>query len=326
MILLGLLSDPEWDAPFFKRLSLGDTGQGQGNSGSVLLPKSLLPYMPVLDVGSISPEKPTKELFLDASMFDGTELLTSGRARYHIQTWGGARPPESRLTRIGPIYKRADRGDILVLQRNLAEREKFRLFLLRRETPAYEWFVQVSKDKGWGAVWPKRRPLSPADVEEAEADLMRQATELPFSVVKGEVSRRTSTLQRIARGAAFREAVRNEYDKTCAVSGIGIHTPDHLAEVQSAHIIPLHEGGSDDLRNGIALTSTLHWAFDQGLFGIVPKKRTVHVPLKVMGLPACAFIHGFSGKQITEARNELHRAHDDAFEWHLDNITSRWEQ
>jgi putative restriction endonuclease len=43
---------------------------------------------------------------------------------------------------------------------------------------------------------------------------------------------------------------------------------DHLVEAQAAHIIPRRINGSDDPRNGIALSRTAHWAFDQGMFTI----------------------------------------------------------
>ncbi len=40
------------------------------------------------------------------------------------------------------------------------------------------------------------------------------------------------------------------------------------AEVQAAHIWPVAEGGPDVVRNGVALSSTVHWMFDRRLISI----------------------------------------------------------
>jgi len=38
--------------------------------------------------------------------------------------------------------------------------------------------------------------------------------------------------------------------------------------VQAAHIRPVEEQGSDSVRNGLALSGTLHWMFDRGLLSV----------------------------------------------------------
>jgi putative restriction endonuclease len=38
--------------------------------------------------------------------------------------------------------------------------------------------------------------------------------------------------------------------------------------VQAAHIRPVAREGSDSVRNGMALSSTLHWMFDRGLISV----------------------------------------------------------
>jgi putative restriction endonuclease len=40
------------------------------------------------------------------------------------------------------------------------------------------------------------------------------------------------------------------------------------AEVQAAHIRPVADRGPDSIRNGIALSSTIHWMFDRGLISL----------------------------------------------------------
>jgi putative restriction endonuclease len=70
------------------------------------------------------------------------------------------------------------------------------------------------------------------------------------------------------RDAAFAVAIKEAYQNTCAMSGLRIVNGGGRAEVQAAHIRPVSEDGPDSLRNGIALTGTVHWMFDRGLVSI----------------------------------------------------------
>jgi len=70
--------------------------------------------------------------------------------------------------------------------------------------------------------------------------------------------------RRKVRNHAFRALVRDTYDNTCAVCGSQRETPAGNPEVEAAHIYPKSEGGSDDIRNGVALCKLHHWAFDSG--------------------------------------------------------------
>ena len=40
------------------------------------------------------------------------------------------------------------------------------------------------------------------------------------------------------------------------------------SEVQAAHIRPVEDRGPDSVRNGIALSGTVHWMFDKGLISV----------------------------------------------------------
>lgn len=70
------------------------------------------------------------------------------------------------------------------------------------------------------------------------------------------------------RDAAFAVAVKSAYDQTCAVTGLRIINGGGRAEVQAAHIRPVENSGPDSVRNGIALSGTVHWMFDRGLLSI----------------------------------------------------------
>jgi putative restriction endonuclease len=70
------------------------------------------------------------------------------------------------------------------------------------------------------------------------------------------------------RDAAFALAVKEAYQNTCAVTGLKIINGGGRAEVQAAHIRPVAEKGPDSIRNGLALSGTVHWMFDRGLITI----------------------------------------------------------
>lgn len=70
------------------------------------------------------------------------------------------------------------------------------------------------------------------------------------------------------RDKAFSSAVKSAYHDTCAITGIKIINGGGRSEVQAAHIKPVEQNGPDSIRNGIALSGTVHWMFDRGLISI----------------------------------------------------------
>ena len=80
-----------------------------------------------------------------------------------------------------------------------------------------------------------------------------------------EEARRRITVVRTQRSPLFARGVKIEYDYACAVclAQMGI--------VEAAHIVPVSEGGSDDLWNGIALCPNHHRLFDCRLFVVDPE-------------------------------------------------------
>jgi putative restriction endonuclease len=70
------------------------------------------------------------------------------------------------------------------------------------------------------------------------------------------------------REAAFAASVKSAYAETCAFTGLRIINGGGRAEVQAAHIRPVAAGGSDSVRNGFALSGTVHWMFDRGLVSV----------------------------------------------------------
>lgn len=84
----------------------------------------------------------------------------------------------------------------------------------------------------------------------------------------GERVRQSQLLSRPIRDRAFRRSVLRAYDERCAITGLKLINGGGRAEVEAAHIQPVAENGPDMVSNGLALSGTIHWAFDRGLISL----------------------------------------------------------
>ncbi|HEV2062942.1 MAG TPA: HNH endonuclease [Thermoanaerobaculia bacterium] len=81
---------------------------------------------------------------------------------------------------------------------------------------------------------------------------------------------RETVVSRPVRDAAFQRNVRLVYDSTCAMTGLRLINGGGRCEVEAAHIQPVGDdhNGPDSIRNGIALSRTIHWMFDRGILSL----------------------------------------------------------
>ena len=98
-----------------------------------------------------------------------------------------------------------------------------------------------------------------------EVQLYAQLTNEFRPVAAQEIE--TYTVSAAKRDEAFRDVVLSEYYFTCAVCELRFRLGD-MVEATAAHIVPKHQSGTDDPRNGLALCHTHHWAFDAGIFTV----------------------------------------------------------
>jgi putative restriction endonuclease len=89
-------------------------------------------------------------------------------------------------------------------------------------------------------------------------------------------------VSRTFRERSFMHNVRSAYSNRCAMTGLRLINGGGRPEVQAAHIQPVASMGPDSVRNGLALSGTVHWMFDRGLISIGDDYRilvsTNHVP------------------------------------------------
>lgn len=97
-----------------------------------------------------------------------------------------------------------------------------------------------------------------------------------------------TTISRPFRDRAFTRQIQNAYEQTCAFTGLKIINGGGRPEVQAAHIWPVADHGPDSVRNGLALSGTIHWMFDRGLVSLTDDFRILtagdKVPDQVSGL------------------------------------------
>jgi len=77
------------------------------------------------------------------------------------------------------------------------------------------------------------------------------------------------------RGAVFKREVPKVYSYRCAVSGTRISAVANVSMVDACHIKPFSESHDDTIGNGIALSPTLHRAFDRGLISFSDDYRVL---------------------------------------------------
>jgi len=70
------------------------------------------------------------------------------------------------------------------------------------------------------------------------------------------------------RNEAFSRQVMTAYKNTCAITGLLIINGGGRSEAEAAHIRPVADKGPDTVRNGLALSRTVHWMFDRGLLSL----------------------------------------------------------
>ena len=70
------------------------------------------------------------------------------------------------------------------------------------------------------------------------------------------------------RERSFMHNVRAAYSNRCAITSLKLINGGGRPEVQAAHIQPVASNGPDSVRNGLALSATVHWMFDRGLISI----------------------------------------------------------
>jgi hypothetical protein len=125
------------------------------------------------------------------------------------------------------------------------------------------------------------------------------------------------------RDAAFSDIVLTNYDQSCAVTGLRFNSKKHT-EAAAAHIIGKSALGTDDPRNGIALSQSVHWAFDRGIFTITDQFEVLINP-KARSARIAAFpLMDLDRRPIQLPKDTYYRPHPEALEWHRKEVFEKF--
>lgn len=156
----------------------------------------------------------------------------------------------------------------------------------------------------------------PDDLERIEAT--RYGPGLAEPVVPFERPVIERLVSRPYRDVAFRRKVREAYDYRCAMSGLRLRNGGGRPEVNAAHIRPVERQGSDSVRNGLALSGTLHWMFDRGLISVAEDHSILvsrnKVPREVADRPIVP-----SGRLVLP-QDRRDWPHPENLRWHRENV------
>ncbi|MBC2833885.1 HNH endonuclease [Paragemmobacter straminiformis] len=158
----------------------------------------------------------------------------------------------------------------------------------------------------------------PVDLPEREARRYSATGEIDEGAAPFErplIERLTS---RAYRDIAFRRKVREAYDYRCAISGLRLRNGGGRPEVQAAHIRPVEHRGSDSVRNGLALSGTLHWMFDRGLLSVAEDWTVLVSRNKVPGEVVDRLI--LPGGKLWRPKDERDWPHPENLRWHRENV------
>jgi putative restriction endonuclease len=108
---------------------------------------------------------------------------------------------------------------------------------------------------------PRNREVT--DLHPGFADPATQFDAAPLTPFRPEI-----LMSRKFRDASFARQVKVAYGYRCAISGLSLRNGGGRPEVEAAHIRPVSDDGPDHVRNGLALSGTLHWMFDRGLISV----------------------------------------------------------
>ena len=308
----------DFDRPLFKLLAPNDTAAAVGHQGGILIPSAMDRYFPQLGA-TISPAHPAAYEPIRAALFIGSLQVGLVSTRYQYQTWGGTRAPERRITgNLGPLRQHAGKDDLFLIERSLSEPDFYRLTLHRVGTPLYNVLIPRTGGRRWGPLDLRDTPVSETAI--AEQLVAQEARETgPFELFDGDAVLVETRSTSLARSKAFSKRLLPMYQHRCAVCGRAHRSQHGHFETEAAHIVPRGLKGAADARNGLALCRSHHWAFDKGLFGILPSRHVVVHPL-AGAEPDNAHLLAFNGVAVQNPSLLALQPAAEALAWHLQEI------
>lgn len=161
-----------------------------------------------------------------------------------------------------------------------------------------------------------RREHIAGDIEDYSQQLI-QDTQHPFSMQRDVASVQTETP---VRSAGFRKAIMKIYEYTCAVCELNIRASSGASITDAAHIVPFSVSYNDDVRNGMSLCKSHHWAFDTGLISVSEDYQVIVSPSMTEQGPTASMLTGLRDREIWRPEEPEHRPAPEALTWHREQV------
>ncbi|MEL6477521.1 MAG: HNH endonuclease [Pseudomonadota bacterium] len=145
-----------------------------------------------------------------------------------------------------------------------------------------------------------------------------EAAQQPFRGPDADRTIISTLINRPFRDAAFARQVKAAYGNRCAISGLSLRNGGGRPEVEAAHIRPVKDGGPDSVRNGLALSHTLHWMFDRGLISIAEDHSILISHNKVPDDTVARLI--LPQRRLLEPADHRCRPHPEYLRYHREEI------
>lgn len=119
------------------------------------------------------------------------------------------------------------------------------------------------------------------------------------------------------RSALFKREIPRIYSYRCAISGLQVKIPPQSFKlIEACHIKPFSKSETETIGNGIALTNTLHNAFDNGLITIDESYRTLVSSRIEENHDSPYALQQFHGKAIYLPNDKRLYPSQESLEWH----------
>lgn len=193
------------------------------------------------------------------------------------------------------------------------------LFFLLQETPNQLWFEQLILENYFPAT---KHLYSSREKNYEEESIENQILNEPKEIYKNYIQSLKETLEEdefeqelFVRGGLFKKTVPRIYNHTCCITGMKIQSSYNVQMIDACHIYPFSLSGDDTITNGIALSPTLHRAFDRGLITI-NSDYVVRVSPTLEEEESHFKLSQFAGRQISLPEKEKYYPSQESLSWH----------
>jgi putative restriction endonuclease len=221
---------------------------------------------------------------------------------WHLRRWRNTAPPTS-VRQLQNVGAYAVLDDALFYFLRIPEyREIIRQTLIDR------YFPELRQDIEY---------LTIEQEAEEYSEQLLQDTQHPFSIHRDVESIQVETP---IRSAGFRRAIMQVYAYTCAVCALNIRALSGESVTDAAHIIPFSVSYNDDIRNGISLCKSHHWAFDTGLISVNEAYEVIVSPSMTEQGPTASMLTQLRNKRIWLPSGCEYRPAPEALAWHRQTV------